>query len=148
LSDLMGSRKKIMYFGTICAFFMSYLVIYVTLPVWLLNVFLFGFGFFISGFLVCFTMIREISAPAVAATAIGFMNAFDALLGALSEPLTGWFLDLGWRGEMLNGGRIFPVAAYQKALATLPIYLFIASIILIFIKETYKKDEIYPSTMP
>ena len=65
---------------------------------------LFIFGFSISSFLLCFTMIREINLPILAATAIGFMNAFDALLGAFSDPLTGKFLD--WVGmEVSSMGR-------------------------------------------
>jgi hypothetical protein len=105
------------------------------------------FGFFISSFLLCFTMIREINAPMVAATAIGFMNAFDALLGALSDPLTGKFLDLGWTGKMVDGARVFSVETYRMALTTVPIYLVVAVGLLFFIRETYCKS-VYPTSMP
>jgi len=41
-------------------------------------------------------MIREVTSIAVAATAVGFMNAFDALFGAFSDPLAGKILDYFW----------------------------------------------------
>ncbi|NGX59654.1 MAG: putative sulfoacetate transporter SauU [Chlamydiae bacterium] len=146
-SDFVGNRKKMMYLGTIFATIAFSLVIYLPLSIWFLSLTMFLFGFFISSFLLCFTMIREINAPIVAGTAIGFMNAFDALLGALSDPLTGKFLDLGWDGTMTAGARVFSVETYRWALTTVPIYLLVATALLFFIKETYCKS-VYPSPMP
>lgn len=100
---------------------------------------LFMFGFSISSFLLCFTMIREINLPLLAATAIGFMNAFDAFLGAFSDPLTGKLLDLGWDGKLVDGARVFSVTAYKAAFLTLPAYLVIALLTLLKVKETHCK---------
>lgn len=146
-SDFIGNRKKVMYMGTLIATFAFCCILYVPISVWVLSVFMLFFGFFISSFLLCFTMIREINAPAVAATAIGFMNAFDALLGALSDPLTGKFLDLGWDGSLVESARIFSVVTYKYALTTVPVYLLIATVLLFFIKETHCKS-VYPTPLP
>lgn len=146
-SDYISNRKKVMYLGTLLATLAMSCVLYLPMPIWLLGTMMFAFGFFISSFLVCFTMIREINAPIVAATAIGFMNAFDALLGALSDPLTGKFLDMTWEGTLVNGARVFSVAAYKLALTMLPIYLIASLGILFLIKETHCKHA-YPSSMP
>jgi len=105
------------------------------------------FGFSISSFLLCFTMIREISLPILAATAIGFMNAFDALFGAFSDPLTGKFLDLGWDGKLVDGARVFSIDAYKAAFITLPVYLIISLLTLWRIKETHCKPT-FPSPLP
>ena len=105
------------------------------------------FGFSISSFLLCFTMIREINIPLLAATAIGFMNAFDALLGAFSDPLTGKFLDMGWDGSMHEGARVFSVTAYKAAFLTLPAYLILSIFTLLRIKETHCKPA-YPNALP
>jgi len=146
LSDRWGRRKPVMYWGTFLSLIAISLIIYVPIgPI--LPCVLFLFGFFISSFLLCFTMIREISTPMLAATAIGFMNAFDALFGAFSDPLTGRILDSQWTGAMLHGARIFSVEAYQIAFLTLPVYLAIAVISLIPIRETYCKPS-YPSSLP
>lgn len=140
-SDWVGRRKIVMFWGTLIALVCITAVIYMPgLTHSLLTLLLFLFGFSISSFLLCFTMIREISLPLLAATAIGFMNAFDALFGAFSDPLTGKFLDMGWEGALVNGARVFSVSAYKAAFLTLPAYLIIALFSLLRIKETYCKS--------
>ena len=147
LSDYLGTRRKVMILGTVFALVAFCVMLYFPISVTALMITNFLFGFFLSSFLVCFTMIREINAPAVAATAIGFMNAFDALLGAVSDPLTGKFLDMGWTGKMVDGARIYSVHTYKIALSAIPIYLAIGLGLLFFIRETYCKSA-YPSSMP
>ncbi|MES2272810.1 MAG: MFS transporter [Chlamydiota bacterium] len=147
-SDWLGKRRIVMLWGTIVALAAISAVIYAPgISASVLGFLLFLFGFSISCFLLCFTMIREIHLPLLAATAIGFMNAFDALLGAFSDPLTGQFLDLGWDGKMVEGARVFSVSAYKAAFLTLPVYLVISLLMLLRIKETHCKAT-YPSSLP
>lgn len=147
-SDKLGRRRVVMLWGTILALVTISTVVYMPgVSMYTVACLLFLFGFSISSFLLCFTMIREINLPILAATAIGFMNAFDALLGAFSDPLTGKFLDLGWDGKLVEGARIFSVSGYQAAFLTLPIYLIISLLTLTRIKETYCKPS-YPSSLP
>jgi hypothetical protein len=113
----------------------------------LIAVCLFFFGFSISSFLLCFTMIKEIHYASLAATSIGFMNAFDALFGAFSDPLTGKILDMSWSGMMIDGVRIFSISAYQFALSILIAYLILSLFVVKFIRETHCKQA-YPSGMP
>lgn len=147
LSDHLGNRKQVMLLGTILSLIAFCVMLYFPISVTALTITNFLFGFFLSSFLICFTMIREINAPIVAATAIGFMNAFDALLGAVSDPLTGKFLDMGWAGKLVDGARIYQVQTYKMALTTIPVYLAIGIGLLFFIRETYCKSS-YPSSMP
>lgn len=147
-SDWAKSRIKVMFYGTLIATLAISAVIYLpSCSLSVLNLLLFLFGFAISSFLLCFTMIREIHAPALAATAIGFMNAFDAFFGAFSDPLTGRFLDMGWDGKIVDGARVFSVFTYKLAFITLPVYLVIALISLAFIKETHNKPT-SPAALP
>jgi len=148
-SDWLKNRKKVMFWGTLASCVFLLLIIYFpNLSYHFLTLFLFLFGFAISSFLLCFTVIREINVAGVAATAIGFMNSFDALFGSFSDPLTGMFLDVFWDGKLVNGARIFSVAAYGKAFIILPIYLIISLGFLFFIKETYCKPREEPSFLP
>lgn len=139
-SDWLGNRRQVMLWGTFAGFVTICAILYLPgLTFMSVSVLFFIFGFSISCFLLCFTMICEINPPIVAGTAIGFMNTFNGFFGAFSDPLTGKFLDLGWKGEMLNGERIFPLHDYKIALTTLPLYLFIGLVLLFFIKETHCK---------
>ncbi|HSW73199.1 MAG TPA: MFS transporter [Chlamydiales bacterium] len=147
-SDYLGNRRKVMFWGTFLSLLFITAIIYLpAISHFLLILLLFFFGVAISSFLLCFTMIREIHPPIFAATAIGFMNAFDALFGAFSDPLTGKFLDIGWTGVMRDGARIFSVDAYKAAFLTLPIYLIISLVLLFWIKETYCKP-VSPNSLP
>jgi len=147
-SDWLGKRNVVMFWGTLVSLLSISLVIYAPGDsYYFLTFLLFLFGFSISSFLLCFTMIREINAPILAATAIGFMNAFDALFGAVSDPLTGKFLDLSWNGTLVDGVRTFSVDAYKLAFLALPIYLIIAMILIRGIKETHCKP-VSPASLP
>lgn len=147
-SDWLGRRNVVMFWGTLIALLSISTVIYAPNISHLMLVFLlFLFGFSISSFLLCFTVIREINLPILAATAIGFMNAFDALFGAFSDPFTGKLLDLGWTGKLIEGARIYPLGAYKMAFLTLPVYLIISLLLLLGVKETYCKHSA-PSSLP
>lgn len=147
-SDWLGKRKVVMFWGTLLATLTITAVIYAPGQTHSgITLLLFLFGFFISSFLLCFTMIREISLPILAATAIGFMNAFDAAFGAFSDPLTGKFLDIAWDGKIVNGARIFSVDAYKAAFLTIPAYLIISLFSLIKVKETHCKPS-FPTPLP
>ncbi len=140
-SDWLGRRRVVMLWGTIVAFLALSLVIYAPgISIFAPAFLLFIFGFSISSFLLCFTMIREINLPILAATAIGFMNAFDALLGAFSDPLTGYLLDSVWDGKLIEGVRIFSVGSYKMAFLILPTYLILSLYMVLKIKETHCKS--------
>lgn len=147
-SDWLGKRKPVMVWGTIISLLTLSAIIYApTVSIYLLAFLLFTFGFSISTFMLSFTMIKEINLPLFAATAIGFMNAFDALIGAISDPLTGKFLDLLWDGTIIDEARIFSVDSYQTAFIILPIYLILSFFTLFLIRETHCKPS-YPTPLP
>lgn len=139
ISDYLGRRKIMIYFGTLLALTtISWIIYFPVGSEQLLNILMFGFGVGISGFLLCFSMVREVNRLVLAGTALGFMNMFDSLGEAISEPLIGKLLDLGWTGELAeNGARLFSIHDYQVALSLLPIYFIVAFICLIFVKETH-----------
>lgn len=147
-SDWIGRRHIVMFWGTLLSLLTITIVVYAPgISLSFLSFLLFFFGFCISSFLLCFTMIREITLAILAATAIGFMNAFDALFGAFSDPLTGKFLDMCWDGKIVDGARVFSVSAYKAAFITLPVYLLISLLTLFKIKETYCKPS-SPASLP
>ena len=141
LSDRIKRRKPLMICGTsLGMIFLSALIYIPSLNQYTMLILLFFFGFFTSFFFVSFAHMREISDVNASGTAIGFINMFNAICGALSEPLIGKFLDLGWGHKMHGGIRVFSVIDYQHALIALPISMLIALILQCFIKETFCKS--------
>jgi MFS family permease len=140
-SDRMNRRKPMMMFGTLLALLSLMIVIYSAhLSVGTISTLLFLFGFGASGFFISFAMIRELFPLFFTATVLGFMNTFDSVCEAISEPFVGIFLDLSWDGRVQDGVHQFSSYGYKMALTLLPLYLIVAFIVLIFIKETYCKS--------
>jgi len=138
ISDRIGRRKPLMIMGTFLGMLFLTLLIYSpSLTEESMAALLFLFGFFTSFFFVSFAYMREINDIAASGTAIGFINMFNAIFGALSEPLIGKLLDLGWDHVSKHGARIFSISDYQTALLALPICMLIALLLQFFIKETF-----------
>ncbi len=136
-SSYLGKRKIVMLAGTVLALACLLVCLYVHLPLFWLAVTLFIMGFFISFFFVSFAYISELNPHHFAGSSIGFINMFNALCGAVSEPLIGKLLDSHWSGKMVDGARYFAAQNYHHALAILPVGLVVAIVLLIFTKETY-----------
>ncbi len=139
-SNHIQKRKPPMYIGCGGALICLLLIIYVEqFPIIVDGILLFFFGFFSSGFLVAFTVVREVTPHAYAATAISFINMLNMLGGAIAQPVIGAILDVYWKGNMMTGAPVFAVSDYFIALIALPAAFVIALMFLPFIKETHCK---------
>lgn len=138
-SDRIKRRCLPLLLATCGAFFALSTLIYFPahLALWLVNTLLFSFGFFTSGFLPSFSIMRENHQPEHAASSFGFMNMLNMTGGALAQPLVGYLLDHFWSGEMVHGIRNYHLPHFQHALLVLPVGIFISLLFLPFIKETY-----------
>ncbi len=113
-------------------------VIYLNdMPLFLVGALLFSVGFFSSGFLPAFSIVREVNASTVTATAMGFMNTMNSLGGTFAPYLVGRILDWHWGGLMENGARVYTLTDFHSALLLLPIMAIISLILVPFIRETH-----------
>jgi MFS family permease len=139
-SDYIGRRKPIMTIGTLISLISLAIVIYLPISQLYLSILLFIFGLGASCFFLCFSMIRELHPLVLTATVLGFMNTFDAVCEAVTEPFIGKLLDLNWSGAYVNGARAFSLHDYHLGLSALVIYLGISVVLMAFIEETYCKS--------
>jgi MFS family permease len=139
VSDYIGQRKLIMTLGTILALLSLTSILYLPMSLKYLSLFLFLFGLGASCFFLCFAMIREIHPLIFTATVLGFMNTFDSICEAITEPFIGKLLDLCWAGSYKNGARLFSLNDYHQSLLALIIYLIVALLLLCLINETHCK---------
>jgi len=136
IADRFMSKRRVMMYGSIASLISLLLVIYVPhLPLVILAILMFLFGLGTGAFMLSFALGRLSNPVTAAATVIALINTGDALFGAFTEPMVGKLLDLGWAGKIVNGAPFFSVNDYQHAMFTLPIYLLLALILLIWIKE-------------
>ncbi len=136
IADRFISKRKVMAYGSGASLVSLLLILYVPhLPLLLLSVLMFLFGFGTGAFMLGFALGRLSNPVAAAATVIALINTGDAIFGAFTEPMVGKFLDLGWSGKIVNGVHFFSVSNYRHAMLTLPIYLLLALLCLLWIKE-------------
>ncbi|MCR9191664.1 MAG: MFS transporter [Gammaproteobacteria bacterium] len=140
ISNKIGRRKPPLFIGSTGA--LITLALLLLSPIQnkiLIQLLLFFFGVFSSGFLPAFALAKELCDQKYVATAISFMNMMNMLGIALAQPAIGFILDKLWTGEIENQVRIYTVANYHTALVILPIGILIALIILPWIPETHCK---------
>lgn len=135
-SDRIGKRKQVMFYSTLVAFIAILFVLYcLSMPIWLLGVLLFIFGFGLGAFMLVFAIGKELNPVITTATVIAMINTSDAVLSGLTEPAIGKLLDINWDGKIVNGVHYFSLSSYHIALTVLPIYLILAAFLLLRVKE-------------
>lgn len=149
LSDKMHQRKKPMLIGAIGAAIMMTMVIYLPgVTTHGLYAMMFILGLFYGVQAVVFAVGRELSPKEAAGTAIATTNMFVMLGAMLLQPLIGSLLDRSVTaryGETLasiqlgtDGMReLYTVGDYQYAMMVIPIGIFLAAILTLFLKETH-----------
>lgn len=137
LSEHLNSRRTIMLVSTLVSCLAITLIVYChPLSAGCLSALLFVFGFGLGAFMLVFAIGKEINNLALTATVIAMINTSDALLDALTEPFIGTLLDMSWDGTIAHGVHQFSLHSYHMALAVLPIYLLMAALLLLWLKET------------
>ncbi len=137
ISDSLERRKWPMGFAALATLIVMTIIIYMDVSPFGMKILMFLLGAFSSGFVLAFSVVREINTPLLTGTAIGFINTLNNASGAIAQPIIGKFLDKQWDGQIVNGSPVYSVQMYHEALLFLPLCVGIALLLLPFIKETY-----------
>lgn len=141
LSDKMQLRKPLMLASALLALILMSILIYMPgLSVGQLKAVAFCYGLLYSGFLLAFSVVKEINPLIISGTALGFMNTVNSLGGAILQPIIGHLLDKVWDGTLHNGTPHYSLQNYHFALMSLVGVLLLAVICIPFIKETHCKQ--------
>lgn len=108
---------------------------------------LFIFGFCLGVYMLAFAIGNRINPIVVAATVAALINTGEPLLGALFDPLIGYFLDITWSGEYIDAhnniiqsavsgaNRYFDISAYHNAFLILVFSMVVAFFLLVLVKD-------------
>ncbi|UTC24964.1 MFS transporter [Candidatus Comchoanobacter bicostacola] len=141
LSDFFKSRKLPLLVGTIGSLVCSWLIIYVNVPIVFLPFLLLLFGVLNSVQVIVFPVAKDLSAASTTASAVALMNMV-CMLSGMMQTLVGRLLEYThFVLERNSGVSAFTVVDYQISYLTIPIFLFIAVLLLISVKDSYKEDE-------
>jgi MFS family permease len=143
LSDRIGLRQRPLIVALFLKTLMLAGLIYIPgLPTYALAGLSFLVGFFGSGQILCFALVKENNAPALSGTAIGFLNCVVTGAGALFQPLVGVLLDVAWMGEVTLGARIYSADAYRLAFLSLIACCIGGLLCLLGVRETYCRPRV------
>ncbi|MCF6765268.1 MFS transporter [Thiotrichales bacterium 19S3-7] len=133
LSELLDRRLSIMIIcntvSALCLFF----ALYIHMGYWLLVLFCFLFGFFMSCFMLAFVVGRKVNPIWAVATAVALINSGEPVLGGLFDGLIGKFLDVL---EPHVVGMNYSLHSYHLAFIILPVSVLIATFLLFFVRES------------
>ena len=73
-------------------------------------------GLSTAGFSLSWACAKEVNPPLLSGMSTSVANMGGFLAGALFQPLFGWVMDQGWHGEMVDGVRIYDLAAWRSGL--------------------------------
>lgn len=128
--------------GALCAFLLSLAVIYLPgVSLSLMYMIVIAFGFFSSTYALSFAVASTYVPPSSKGVTMGFINMLCILFGApLYQPLIGYILKETADVETMQKIRLYTPDEFSVALSVLPLSLFIAFVLSLFIKDKNRRD--------
>lgn len=137
LSDRIGKRKSIYAVGCSLAVMGWAIVLFVPhLSFPLLFAVLLLTGFSSGCMIIGFAFVKESVPPIYAGTVSGICNMGVMVGPMVLQPAIGWVLDRHWRGEIINGVRIYDLSAYRKGFVLMLAWSILAAVLILFTRET------------
>ncbi len=151
LSEYFNTKRLMLIFHIIATISLFVVLTINTSPV-TASICLFIFGFALGIYMLSFSIGRRINPIVVTATVAALINTGEPIFGAIFDPLIGYFLELTWQGNYINGaGKIvqyaqgmvpanavkhFAVSSYHMAFSILTLSMIISFFLLCFVKDS------------
>jgi MFS family permease len=141
LSDRLGRRKPLMITGHLLACVGWAILLFIPgLPVGMLTAVMAATGICSASFIVCWSLAKE-SVPAhLSGTISGVINMGLMLGVTVLQPAVGWVLDRHWEGGIIDGVRVYSLAAYQAGFGLMAGWILLSLLLLFFTRETYGRQ--------
>jgi MFS family permease len=97
-------------------------------------------GLSTAGFTLSWSCAKEVNPPLLSGMSTSVANMGGFLAGALLQPLFGYLIDLGWQGEMLNGARVYDLAAWRNGMFVMLACSVMAAIAAWRLRETHCRN--------
>ncbi|MCK6406919.1 MAG: MFS transporter [Rhodocyclaceae bacterium] len=115
------------------------------MPVWLSMALFALMGLSTAGFSLTWACAKEVNPPLLSGMSTSVANMGGFLAGALLQPIFGWAMDLGWKGDMFAGARFYDLAAWRSGLVVVALSACGGALAAWWVKETRCRN-IYPAS--
>jgi MFS family permease len=142
ISDRIGRRKPLYFLGcTLSMIGWAVILFLPDLPFSLLVFVLLIAGFTSGCMIISFAFAKESVPRHLTGTVNGVINMGVMLGPTLLQPAVGWMLDRNWNGDLLNGIRVYNIAAYHAGFTLMIAWAILSFIMLFFTRETYCRQQ-------
>ena len=148
LSEILDNKKGVMIFFHIIGTISLSFVLLTKTTATMSAILLFIFGLCLGIYMLSFAIGNRINPIIITATVAAFINTGEPILGAIFDPLIGYFLDWSWTGKYINKAgevvsqytssadiKYFELESYHFAFTTLVASMIASLIILFMIKD-------------
>jgi MFS family permease len=111
------------------------------LPLPLLVIVLLVAGFTSGCMIISFVFAKESVPIHLSGTVNGVINMGIMLGPTLLQPAVGWMLDRNWNGDLVDGIRIYNIAAYHDGFTLMIVWAMLSFVLLFFTRETYGRQQ-------
>lgn len=130
-----------------CAIYMCILmcaILYIPhLPYWAINILMLALGASGSSLILCFAIVSEVAPEGAKSTSVGLTNTLSLCSAVLLQPIIGWTLSMLSTSTGKDGLEYYTSTDFRIALSILPIMIFIAFIISLYVKKRFIKVGTY-----
>lgn len=138
VSDRLGRRRRPMVGGIALALVSLTAILHVPdLSLTAVRALMFLTGLFSGPMVIAYATVREHNPAGAGGTAYGMLNMGVMASGAVFQPFIGWLLDLNWEGKLVDGARVYTLAAYETAFLVLPILMALGVGAALLVRETW-----------
>ena len=136
-SDHIGRRKPLYLAGCLTSTLCWSLVVFVPgLPLTFLILLLVCAGFSAGSMIIGFAFSKESVPSQLSGTASGVCNMGSMIGPMVLQPAVGLVLDINWTGKVIDGNRVYDLAAYQFGFSLMLAWLVLSTVLLLFSRET------------
>lgn len=148
ISEMLDSRKGVMIVFHIIGTIALSIVLLTKTSATMSAILLFIFGLCLGIYMLSFAIGNRINPIILTATVAAFINTGEPILGAIFDPLIGYFLDWSWTGKFITPTgavvsqqimptdiKYFELSSYHFAFTTLVISMILSLIVLLFIND-------------
>ena len=140
LCDTDHKKAKCIKVCAVAMFVLMCAILYIPiLPIWLINILMFTLGVSGSSLILCFAIVSDIAPEGAKSTSVGLTNTLSLSSAVILQPIIGWILNMLSHKATTEGLELYSANNFRIALSILPVMIFLAFIVAIYIDREFKK---------
>lgn len=140
LCDTDLRKTKCLKICAIAMFVLMCIILYVpSMPAWLINMLMFMLGVSGSSLILCFTIVSDVAPEGAKSTSVGLTNTLSLSSAVILQPIIGWILNLLSHKVGSEGLETYTANNLRVALSMLPVMIFIAYIISLYVEKQFMR---------